>query len=198
MPQRIYHGNITNKDLARAIIAHFSHGNLHVQQFGTEENLVVQIATTPFARSGGKTALSISLQNVEDGVLVDVSKQAWLGIAASLGISTIATISNPLNLLNRLDDIAQDIEYMQLVENVWSVIDNTARSLGSGFELSEKLNRYVCDYCNTANPPGEPRCIACGAPLGDIQPQTCPKCGYVVTKSEMKSEMKCPVCGTIL
>lgn len=193
MPQRIYHGSITNKDLARAIIAHFSHGNLHVQQFGTEENLVVQIATTPFARSGGKTALCISLQNVEDGVLVDVSKQAWLGIAASLGISTIATISNPLNLLNRLDDIAQDIEYMQLVENVWSVIDNTARSLGSGFELSEKLNRYVCDYCNTANPPGEPRCIACGAPLGDIQPQTCPKCGYVVTKSEMN----CPVCGTI-
>lgn len=194
MPQRIYHGNITNKDLARAIIAHFSHGNLHVQQFGTDESLVVQIASTPFARSGGKTALSVSLQNVEDGVLVDVSKQAWLGIAASLGISTIAAIRNPLNLLNRLDDIAQDIEYIQLVENVWSVIDNTARSLGSGFELSERLNRYVCDYCNTANPPGEPRCIACGAPLGDIQPRTCPKCGYVLTQNEKK----CPVCGTLL
>lgn len=194
MPQRIYHGNITNKDLARAIIAHFSHGNLHVQQFGTDESLVVQIASTPFARSGGKTALSVSLLNVEDGVLVDVSKQAWLGIAASLGISTIAAIRNPLNLLNRLDDIAQDIEYIQLVENVWSVIDNTARSLGSGFELSERLNRYVCDYCNTANPPGEPRCIACGAPLGDIQPRTCPKCGYVLTQNEKK----CPVCGTLL
>ncbi len=194
MPQRIYHGKITNKDLARAIISNFSHGNLHVQQFGTEENLIIQIATTPYARSGGKTALSISLQNVEDGVSVDVSKQTWLGIAASLGISTIATIRNPLNLLNRLDDIAQDIEYMQLVENVWNVIDGTARSLGSGFELSERLNRYVCDYCNTANPPGEPRCIACGAPLGDIQPKTCPKCGYVVKKSEKN----CPVCGTLL
>ncbi len=194
MPQRIYHGKITNKDLARAIISNFSHGNLHVQQFGTEENLIIQIATTPYARSGGKTALSISLQNVEDGVSVDVSKQTWLGIAASLGISTIATIRNPLNLLNRLDDIAQDIEYMQLVENVWNVIDGTARSLGSGFELSERLNRYVCDYCNTANPPGEPSCIACGAPLGDIQPKTCPKCGYVVKKSEKN----CPVCGTLL
>lgn len=194
MPQRIYHGKITNKDLARAIISNFSHGNLHVQQFGTEENLIIQIATTPYARSGGKTALSISLQNVEDGVSVDVSKQTWLGIAASLGISTIATIRNPLNLLNRLDDIAQDIEYMQLVENVWNVIDGTARSLGSGFELSERLNRYVCDYCNTANPPGEPSCIACGAPLGDIQPKTCPKCGYVVNKSEKT----CPVCGTLL
>ncbi len=194
MPQRIYHGKITNKDLARAIISNFSHGNLHVQQFGTEENLIIQIATTPYARSGGKTALSISLQNVEDGVSVDVSKQTWLGIAASLGISTIATIRNPLNLLNRLDDIAQDIEYMQLVENVWNVIDGTARSLGSGFELSERLNRYVCDYCNTANPPGEPSCIACGAPLGNIQPKTCPKCGYVVNKSEKT----CPVCGTLL
>ena len=111
--------------------------------------------------------------------------------AASLGVSTIATLRNPLNLLNRLDDIAQDIEYMQLVENVWKVIDTAARSLGSGFELSERLNRYVCDYCNTANPPGEPRCIACGAPLGDIQPDTCSNCGFIVTRSDKI----CPNCG---
>ena len=194
MPQRIYHGNIRNSDLSRAIVAHFSHGNLQVQQIGSEDHLIVQIATSPYARSGGKTALNVSLQNVEDGVAVSVSKQAWLGIAASLGFSTIATLRNPLNLLNRLDDIAQDIEYVQLVDNIWQVIDSTARSLGSGFELSERLNRYVCEYCNTANPPGEPRCIACGAPLGDIQPKTCPHCGYVLNKDEKY----CPNCGKAL
>ena len=194
MPQRIYHGKISNNDMARAIVAHFAHGNLLIQQFGSGDNLIVQIATSPYARSGGKTALSVSLQNVPDGVSVSVSKQAWLGIAASLGVSTIATLRNPLNLLNRLDDIAQDIEYMQLVENVWKVIDTAARSLGSGFELSERLNRYVCDYCNTANPPGEPRCIACGAPLGDIQPDTCSNCGFIVTRSEKV----CPNCGKTL
>ncbi len=194
MPQRIYHGKVSNNDIARTIVAHFAHGNLLIQQFGSGDNLIVQIATSPYARSGGKTALSVSLQNVPDGVSVSVSKQAWLGIAASLGVSTIATLRNPLNLLNRLDDIAQDIEYMQLVENVWKVIDTAARSLGSGFELSERLNRYVCDYCNTANPPGEPRCIACGAPLGDIQPDTCSNCGFIVTRSEKV----CPNCGKTL
>jgi hypothetical protein len=194
MPQRIYHGKISNNDLSRAIVAHFSRGNLLVQQFGSGDRLVVQIATSPYARSGGKTALSISLQNVEDGVAVSVSQQALLGVAASLGVSTIAALHNPLNLLSRLDDIAQDIEYVQLSDNVWKVIDSTARSLGSGFELSERLNRYVCDYCNTANPPGEPRCIACGAPLGDIQPMSCNSCGFVVTKLEKY----CPNCGNIL
>ncbi len=191
MPQRIYHGKITNSDLARAIIAHFGHGNLRVQQFGSGDTLVVQLATAPYAQSGGKTALSVSLQNVVDGVSVEMSKQTWLGVAASLGVSTIATLRNPLNLLNRLDDIAQDIEYVQLVENVWKVIDQTARSLGSGFELSDRLNRYVCDYCNTANPPGEPSCIACGAPLGDIQPNSCSNCGYIIKKNEIS----CPNCG---
>ncbi len=191
MPQRIYHGRITNSDLARAIIAHFGHGNLKVQQYGSDETIVVQLATTPYAQSGGKTALSVSFQNVADGVAVELSKQAWLGVAASLGVTTIATLRNPLNLLNRLDDIAQDIEYVQLVENVWKVIDQTARSLGSGFELSDRLNRYVCDYCNTANPPGEPSCIACGAPLGDIQPNSCSNCGYIIKKNEIS----CPNCG---
>lgn len=191
MPQRIYHGNITNNDLASALIGQFSHGNLKVQQFGSGDNLVVQIATSPYAISGGKTALSISLQNVTDGVSVELSKQAWLGIAASLGVSTLATIRNPMNLINRLDDIAQDIEYVQLVDNIWKAINDTARALGSGFELSDRLNRYICDYCNTANPPGEPSCIACGAPLGDIQPITCKNCGYAVTKAEKV----CPNCG---
>lgn len=191
MPQRIYHGKITNSDLARAIIAHFGHGNLRVQQFGSGDTLVVQLATAPYAQSGGKTALSVSLQNVVDGVSVEMSKQTWLGVAASLGVSTIATLRNPLNLLNRLDDIAQDIEYVQLVENVWKVIDQSARALGLGFELSDRLNRYVCDYCNTANPPGEPSCIACGAPLGDIQPKTCANCGYIIKKYEKT----CPNCG---
>lgn len=191
MPQRIYHGNLTNTDLSRALIGHFSHGNYLVQQFGSDEKIVVQISSSPYATSGGKTALSILLLNVEDGVAVDLSKQAWLGIAASLGISTIAALKNPINLINRLDDIAQDVEYMQLVDNVWELIDKTARSLGSGFELSERLNRYVCDYCNTPNPPGEFSCIACGAPLGNIQPQTCSNCGFVIDKTNKT----CSNCG---
>lgn len=191
MPQRIYHGNLRNTDLAEAIHGYFSRGNLRVQRYGEGDSITVQIATSPYAVSGGTTALSVLLQNVEDGVAVEISKQAWFGIAASLGMTTIAALRNPLTLINRLDDIAQDIEYVQLVDNVWNVIDSTARSLGSGFELSERLSRYVCDYCNTPNPPGESSCIACGAPLGNIQPRTCPNCGYVT----YKNETKCKNCG---
>jgi hypothetical protein len=194
MPQRIYHGNFRNSDLAQALMAEFSRGNLRVQQYSSDDTVVVQIATSQFASSGGATALSVSLQNVADGVAVEIGKQAWLGIAASLGVSTIAALRNPLSLLNRLDDIAQDIESAQLTENVWNVIDTTARSLGSGFQLSDRLNRYVCDFCNTPNPKGSSTCIACGAPLGDIQPLTCPKCGYVVHKNEST----CVNCGAVL
>lgn len=194
MPQRIYHGNFKNTDLAQALMAEFSRGNLRVQHYSSDDSVVVQIATSQYASSGGSTALSVSLQNVADGVAVEIGKQAWLGIAASLGVSTIAALRNPLSLLNRLDDIAQDIESVQLTENVWNVIDTTARSLGSGFQLSDRLNRYICDYCNTPNPKGEPTCVACGAPLGDIQPLTCSKCGYVVHRNEST----CVNCGNAI
>jgi RNase P subunit RPR2 len=191
MTQRIYHGKFLSSDLSEALVAYFSRGNMRVIQHGSSENMVVQIATAPFATSGGTTALAVHLQNVADGVAVEVGKQAWLGIAASLGVTTVAALSNPWNLLGRLDDIAQDIEYVQLSENVWNVLDTTARSLGTGFDLSERLNRYICDYCTTPNPPGESLCIACGAPLGDIQPRTCRNCGYIV----YKNEKNCANCG---
>jgi len=194
MPQRIYHGPFSNSDLAQALMAEFSRGNLRVQHFSSDDTIVVQIATSQYASSGGPTALSVSLQNIADGVAVEIGKQAWFGIAASLGVSTIAALRNPFSLLNRLDDIAQDIESVQLTETVWNVIDTTARSLGSGYQLSDRLNRYICDYCNTPNPKGESTCIACGAPLGDIQPLTCSKCGYVVHKNESN----CVNCGAPL
>ena len=191
MTQRIYHGNFSSQNLAEALLAYFSRGNLRVNRYGSDDNLVVQIATSPYATSGGTTALAVHLQKVEDGVAVEVGKQTWLGIAASLGISTVAAISNPWNLLNRLDDIAQDIEYVQLSENIWHILDTTAKSFGSGFEFSDRLNRYICDYCTTPNPPGQPLCIACGAPLGDIQPRTCPNCGYIA----FKKDKVCVNCG---
>jgi len=122
--------------------------------------------------------------------MVQVGKQAWFSIAASLGLSAISVLRNPLNLFGRIDDIAQDIENLQLRDEIWGVIDSTAKNLGAGFELSERLRRYVCNYCETPNPLGESNCIACGAPLGSIQPMTCKNCGYVITQSELY----CPNC----
>jgi HAMP domain-containing protein len=119
-----------------------------------------------------------------------IGQQAWLGIAASLGTTALAAMRNPFNLLGRLDDLAQDIQNLQINEQVWQAIDEVARAAGASQELSNRLRRTVCPYCSTANPVGEPNCIACGAPLGEVQPDTCPNCGFVINHSETI----CPNC----
>jgi hypothetical protein len=190
MEQRIYHGNLAPQDLGEALIARFNRGNLRAQQFGDAERVIVQIASRPGSNTGGDTALSVILQKVEDGVMVRLGQQAWLGIAASLGTTALAALKSPFNILGRLDDLAQDIQNLQIDDQVWQAIDDVARAAGASQELSERLRRTVCPYCLTANPIGEPSCIACGAPLGQAQPRTCPKCGFVVKNSETE----CPNC----
>lgn len=191
MEQRIYHGKITPQDFAQSLIAHFNRGNLRVQQIGGGPKVAVQIATSNMSTSGGTTALSVTLQSVEDGVTVQLGNQAWMGVAANLGITALFALRNPFSLIGRLDDVAQDIENLQLADEVWKVIEATARAAGSSQELSERLRRVTCEYCGTANPVGESNCIACGAPLGNVQPRTCTRCGFVVTLTEKV----CPNCG---
>ena len=187
---RIFHGNLKPSDIARDLIAHFNRGSYQVQQIGRDPKIAIQIATHRMAHSGGRTALTVTIHKVDDGVSVQVGQQAWLGVAASLGFTALRAIRNPLTLIGRIDDLAQDIESLQLDEDIWEVIERSARQHGVGKVLSERLRRRICPYCNTANPTGESRCIACGAPLGDIQPQTCLNCGFVVNNLERE----CPNC----
>lgn len=194
MDQRIYHGELSTLDVARSLIAHFNRGGLQVQQIGTGDQIAVQIATPPHPASGGQTAISVNVRKVEDGLSIQVGQQAWLGVAASLGMSALSALRNPFNLLGRLDDIAQDIQSLQLTDEIWRVCDAAARAAGAGTRLSERLRRVVCSYCDTANPVGEASCIACGAPLGDDQPGTCLRCGFVITRAERT----CPNCGSPL
>jgi hypothetical protein len=191
MEQRIFHGKLAPADLAQSLMAHFNRGNFRVQQIGSGDKVTVQIATSQSAASGGQTALTVSLQKVEDGVAVQLGSQNWVGVAASLGTSAMAALLNPWSLLNRLDDIAQDFESLTLTDEVWKTIESTGLSLGSGYALSDRLRRSVCSYCGVANPVGEASCIACGAPLGEEQPVTCKNCGYVLRKLERV----CPNCG---
>ncbi len=174
-------------------MAEFNRGNLQAQVVGPADKMAVQIATRAGSRSGGQTAITVSIQTVEDGVMVEVGEQAWLGVAASLGetaFSALSALRNPFRLLSRLDDLAQDIENMQLNENVWKVIEHTMASLGASLKLSDKLSRITCEYCGTANPLGEGNCMACGAPMGDAHPTTCSKCGFAVSPAEQV----CPNC----
>ncbi len=191
MDRRVFHGNITPSDIAQSLVAEFNQGNTQTQLLGESNNLTVQIASSQWARSGGKTALSVNLQQIEDGVMVQVGEQQWLGVAASLGQTALAALINPLNLLGRLDDIAQDVSNLQLNEKIWQIVGRVVNAAGASQQLSERLSSLTCEYCGAANPVGESTCIACGAPLGKEQPKACQKCGYVL----LHDEKFCPNCG---
>jgi RNA polymerase subunit RPABC4/transcription elongation factor Spt4 len=136
----------------------------------------------------------VHLDQIEDGVVVQMGEQAWLGLAASLGTTAVSALFRPLTILGRLDDIAQDVENIQLGDRIWRVIESSVDAVGASHALSERLSRLTCDYCGTANPVGQGACLACGAPLGDEQPRACNNCGFVVAPEAMK----CPNCGTEL
>ncbi len=191
MDRKFFHGALEPMDLAQPLVAEFNRGNMRAQLVGEGDRLAVQIGTRPGAPSGGTTAMTITIQRAPDGVVVQAGSQEWLGTAASLGKTTIAAIANPWTILGRLDDLAQDVQNLQLTERVWAVLQQAALTRGASQELSQRLRRVACAYCGTANPVGEGACIACGAPLGEGQPQTCPRCGFVV---EAREEV-CPNCG---
>jgi hypothetical protein len=184
MDRRVFHGNLSPTDIAQALMSEFNQGNTQTQLLGESGNLTVQIASSQFSHSGGRTAVSVNLQQIEDGVMVQVGEQQWLGVAASLGQTAISALLNPLNLLGRLDDIAQDVSSLQLIEKIWQIIANVVRAAGASQELSERLSSVTCEFCGSANHIGTSTCAACGAPLGKAQPKACPKCGYVLTHDE--------------
>jgi len=194
MERRIFHGNIKPNDIAHALIAEFNRGNLLTQVVGNKDKMAIQIATRMGSPSGGQTALTINLQTVEDGIMVELGQQAWLGVAASLGQTALFALRNPFSLLGRLDDLAQDIESIQLNEKSWQVIERAVATLGASYALSEKLARITCEYCGSANPFGEANCLACGAPMGEAHPTACGSCGFVVSMEETI----CPNCGAKL
>lgn len=194
MEPRIFHGSLTPSDVSRALLAEFNRGNLRAQQFGNPNQTVVQVSSRERPQSGGQTALTVTVQKVSDGIAVQIGEQNWLGVAASLGQSAMMAWRNPWSLIGRLDDIAQDIENIKLAERVWLVVEAAARAAGASYELSERLRRLVCSYCETANEVGAASCVACGAPLGSAQPRTCLKCGFVVRNDETT----CPNCKSRL
>jgi hypothetical protein len=180
MEHRTYHGELLPDDLARALVAEFNRGNLRAQQIGGQERVLVQIATREGALSGGKTGMTVSIHKIEDGVTVALGQQEWLGTAASLAQTGLSALMNPWSLLGRLDDLAQDFASLTLSEQIWAAVEKFAKAAGASKEISERLRTVSCPNCQTANSVGAPRCVACGAPLGDVQPWACGQCGNVM------------------
>jgi RNA polymerase subunit RPABC4/transcription elongation factor Spt4 len=179
METKTFHGEITPEDIGRALVAEFDHGNLQAQMIGSPDRVVVQIASRTYRSSGGQTGVTVALEKVEDGVLVQLGDQQMLGVAADLGATALFALRNPITLISRLDGLAQDITALQLSESIWQTIQKTVQAAGAGLQISDRLRRLECSYCGAAVPVGEPTCPMCGAPLGKIQPKGCPQCGFV-------------------
>jgi hypothetical protein len=194
MQTRTFHGPITAIDLAKALVAEFDRGDLRAQAYGDSKKSYVQIANLGAPASGGRTALTVQLTEIEDGVMIQLGQQEWIGVAASLGLTVLMVLRRPLSLLNRIDELAEDISSLQLAERVWQTIDQTAMGMGASHEISERLRRITCPHCLTANPVGEGACIACGAPLGPSQPKACSACGFIPPAGAAT----CPNCGRSL
>ena len=190
MKTKIYHGEIQLDEVAQALANFFNRGALDANLRRVGDQAFLQIATRDGRMAGGSTSLGVTLRQVNDRLEVQVGKQSVLGIAASLGATALLALRNPLNLLGRLDDMAQDIENLELDDQVWEVVERLANDAKASHELSVRLKRMTCEYCAVANPVGEGRCFACGAPLGATHPYGCPNCGYAV----VPKELNCPNC----
>lgn len=179
MSTRTYHGEIRTEDVASALVARFDKGDLQVQSFGDPGKLSVQIATRRNRQAGGETCLTVTLQAVEDGVLVQMGRQNWSGVAASLGKTVLSMARNPWSILERIDDVAADLDVFQLEKQAWETIDRFAAGIRASLQVSERLRTLQCPYCDHGNPVGAGACGHCGGPLADVQPQACSHCGFV-------------------
>ncbi len=191
MDEKIYYGEqLKAETLADALLAEFDHAGWKAQKIRQKEEIAVQIARRPQVRRGGATALTVRLRQLPNGVMVQIGQQVWLDLAASMGVTILSVLRNPWNLLHRLDDLAQDLESLQLRDRVWQVIESTAQMVGASHNLAETLSNVICAYCGTPNEEEASHCLACGAPLQLNLPQTCPHCGFLVPAAEAL----CPNC----
>jgi hypothetical protein len=195
MEQRTYRGEIDPEGLADALMTRFNHGDLMAQKvWGQEGHVMVQVATRQWGWGAARSALSVGIAPVEDGVRVTVGEQRWLDAAASLAITGLGALVRPLSLLHRIDDIARDIGKLTLPDQVWSAVEHYVDSVGAKLGMSEKQIVVTCPYCGVGNPVGVGTCSACGGSLAEVQPVACPNCGFIVPKDAHF----CSRCGTKL
>lgn len=195
MEQWTYRGDINPQGLADALVARFNHGDLMAHKIvGQDGHVLVQIATRDWGWGAARSALTVGIAPVEGGVRVTVGQQQWMDAAASLAITGLSALVNPLSLLNRIDDIARDVGKLTLPEKVREAIEHYCDSIGAHLGLSEKQIVVTCPYCGVGNPVGVGSCSACGGSLAEAQPVGCPKCGFI-SPSDARF---CSRCGTRL
>jgi hypothetical protein len=176
METRTYHGKVTPRDVAGVLVSRFSSDDLSAVTSGDGEKIIVNISSAGY--QGGRTALAVGLSPASDGVMVTVGDHNLLGLAADLVQTGLGAWRNPLALIGEIDDVARNVEKMNLPAQVWATVDHYCQSMGAG--LTAEPTTVTCPYCGVLGPIGAGTCAACGAPLGRSQPLTCSKCGKLL------------------
>lgn len=190
MEQKTYHGSITPRQVAEALVARFSGDDMTVAVSGDDDKMMLNISSTGWR--GGRTALAVGLSPVRGGVMVTVGEHNLLGVAADLLQTGLGALRNPLTIIGEIDDVARNVEHLNLPAQVWEAVDLLARSLGAG--MTPAPTSVTCPYCGVLNPIGAGQCESCGAPLGRYQPVACSQCGLV-----LPADIKyCTRCGSPL
>ena len=110
MEQKVYHGNITPYPFSQSWVGDFNRANFQVQELNYNHQAVVQIAPNDPSHFRGIAAPAITFCPIKGGSSVELGKLRILNVAASLGISALSALANPLNLIFRLGDITRDIK----------------------------------------------------------------------------------------
>lgn len=195
MERRTYHGPVTARGMAGALITRFNVGHLIAQASGEESHMVVQIASREMDRLGQvRAALTMNIIQQDDAVEVSLGEHQWLGPAADILQAGALAIFSPLSLLAHASSIADDVQTLQLPTQVWEAVDHYVESVGAKLGLSQQETMVACPFCGVGSPVGAGQCTSCGGSLAGVQPKSCPQCG----KISPASATFCARCGAKL
>ena len=178
--QRAYHGEIAAEAMARALVVQFDAGDTRAHWMrGENGRAVVQVQARQREHGDPEMAVTVHITASETGVVVSIAEQRWFGVAADLAKSGLLTLLNPWNIIGELDDIARNVRRIQLRAELWEAVEGYCRGVGAGSGVGPAAHRVSCPYCGSPNPVGELNCHACRAPLVEVQPVACSRCGFL-------------------
>ena len=164
MTQYLIQHQATPKDFMEALKFEFDTPNFDVEiKPISPDHYESRIFTSRNNTSESQTSINITAILTENGLSITASDQEWGQIAASLGTTVVAAIINPINLLGRIDNLAVDVENMQLSERIDKFVHSFATTLAERSET--QANRSTCKYCRSRNDQTATHCASCGAPL---------------------------------
>jgi len=135
--QRAYHGSLNPRDLARALVVRFDAGETKAHwMMGEAGRAVVQIQSRQVERDDPMTAVTVQIAPTPTGVVVSVSEQKVLSVAADMARRGVQAWLNPVRLLGDLDNIARNVRWLGLRSEVWAAVDEVGRTHGSARGLS--------------------------------------------------------------